>query len=454
MTAERSAGPGFVVFVAGEPEGGAIRDNVFVFDLTTYELVRVLEDSLTGAVAVADGTVVVSAWDSDSENRLWRLSSGRLLPLYEGKTLEAGEVVWDGSRLVWAEGDDDVRGFGAYQPRRRIRAGRLSEVGPVIYEGKRRFLGPALGDDGRLLVVEVPDTPRWERLDRCVAVVVGGGAEHRVPLGFVPRGWYVQRPVALVDNRAVIAAEHGPDEDSAAPSTIVVDIDSGEFIAGWVRVRSIAVLPGGQLLGSMRAGQTTFLVGLSLDGRREWVQLARIQDWWPRRGVWSASAPGGLTPVGAPSRVDDLGGAPVPTGEGAALPQLEGIGVPVGYTSGIWMSQASRERLEEYGGDIVVQVRVDEGDRANTAAALAAARDDLYLQGDITGADEVTSSWVSDVRTGAAGPWLVIDSHDTGSVRLRRIPGIVSRHLTAHGVGRAEIIIGDGPDEALEEGPA
>lgn len=100
-------------------------------------------------------------------------------------------------------------------------------------------------------------------------------------------------------------------------------------------------------------------------------------------------------------------------------------------------------------GTVRVQLR---GDDPRLGVALDSARYDLYrLDTDPAEEGEVEiPSFVSEIQSHSAGPWVWIDANDTELSLLERIPTIVTRHLHAAGIIGATIDLD--PDVDLPAG--
>jgi hypothetical protein len=391
-----------------------LRDNLVTLDLETAEITNVTKDSLWSGVLRWRGELVLVGWrEEDTSVRVWRLDDRRRpVPLIPGTEMVTGAAVSpDGQTLAYCTGRyyDEPEGTIAL----------VDDVGSspaVVHRCDRHLADISYLADGRIIAVESATQRRKQHL-----LVLDGDHVAKLDVSSLGPKWKVTFVHGGPDGHVVMAAEEGPEMDTRQVSALLELVDRElnvkARLRGWQPV-AVARDHGAVLMAHPVPGPMADLVWCRFGTWEVAGWIGRIPAFAPEAGWWETSPP--------PAEYDgiylhDFAWQP-PEPPKRRKPRLERLTV----------GPEEWDRLDEYAGELVVQLRGDDHDLL--ATVLTAARDDLYWldtsrQDD--GETEIPSS-VSPVRPHPNGPWVSIDANDTEPELMRRIPSILERHLAAH----------------------
>jgi hypothetical protein len=371
-----------------------------------------------------DGALLVKGHRDGDSTTVWMVEpSGELqafAPL-EGRGVHGLGVGPDGTVVVgvpyegagwWHRGTDLL----AVSPSSELR---------LIYQGRLLLWYPTVGPDGSVAVLE--QTERRGRVGRKRLLVVRpDGTAERPSLDELTNRWFPSRihwgPAGLL----ALEGRLGKDEDSGWLAMAILD-ERFRVVEHFQEFKPHAWSPdGGTLLTTWRGNP---LVTVATPGFRD--------AWTGPRFPMPVSCGTWLPPYLAlrfvPGSADDVSGPP-----DVNFTDYRTEIIPAQRTTspaGIAVVGA-----EALGGDGTVRVQL-RGDHPLLGVSLDGARSDLYrLDTDLSEEGEIEiPSFVSDVQSHPAGPWLWIDANDTDLYLLERIPTIVTRHLQAAGITDATI---------------
>ena len=294
----------------------------------------------------------------------------------------------------------------------------------MVYEGGLLLWYPTIGPDGSIAVLEQPQGRRKQ-----LVVVRPDGSVERPQLNKeLGPHWGPQRVFWGASGLLAVEGRLGRNDDSGSLAMAILN-DQFRLVDHFEEFRPHGWSPDGSALLVTHRGRRLFVLAAPemthawTVGPPYWPMPLQQATWFPA----DLAARFGQLSSAPPDRNPDLDFSTFRTTIIPARP-----------------SPPPASPFQVVGTDSLghgtVRVQLRGSDPVRLAAILTSAAVDLIRLDTTEPEGEVeTPSFVSDVQTHPAGPWVWIDSNDTEPALLDRIPAILQRHLEAAAITDAVI---------------